>query len=728
MDNLGLQSPIVNSVETERTTKINFKYRTELDGLRCIAVLSVIFYHAGFNLFKCGFVGVDLFFVISGYLMTTIILSEIEAGEFSLKKFYERRARRILPMLYFTILICYLPAYYHMIGKEFLFFSRSVSWASVGASNFLFAKTTNGYFDTNTDLIPLMHTWTLGVEEQFYLIIPLIFVLLWRFGKNTVLNLLISLSTASFTLTFMDLNSNNKFYLIHTRLWELAIGSIIAFMPKQNKSEIYSYIGLCAIFTSILVYDDNTPNPSYFILLPTLGTAFLILFSHETFIAKTLSFQVFAKIGLSSYSAYLLHQPVFAFARIQSLQPISQLEFVFLISFTLFISYFTWIFIENYFRNKKQVSLKFILSMSILFVVSFQLSSYLIANSASKTENIQSSTPNETILPSQHKTYSVNFTSVGIKPNSSTISTKTNKYLIVSIPRDLREINAKENYSSIDPSKFFFGGSSTRNGQECHLKVTELNFCLLGAQKAFHQEKLPFYFLTGDSSSRTLAPLFETFDNILGLYASRGYDCQCLLSFDHNSFNEKMGSGFSCLALPSTVYQYVKERNQPRSTGLSLASAPVKMIFLAGLWSWYRARRDSFELFRRDFNNTVNVYIALNVHVFVVQQPPMQYLSATQIYRNLHNKKELTNENLRKFSTTRAAYREDQKLVEQEFSKYKKNPNITFIYIEDLLCDDTFCPVGTVDEAYYEDSMHLSVTKSISLKKRFQDYISRVQF
>jgi peptidoglycan/LPS O-acetylase OafA/YrhL len=193
------------------------KYRAELDGLRAIAVLSVLFYHAKFSLFKGGFVGVDVFFVLSGFFMSSIILQELEENKFTLRAFYERRVRRIFPMLIFTIFISYGPAYLFMEDDNFVYFTKSAFYSSVAVSNIFYSKTTKGYFDTSTDFIPLIHTWTLGVEEQFYVIITLIFILTWRFGKFYVCGVVLILTIGSFYLTFLPLNSVRKFYMLHTR-------------------------------------------------------------------------------------------------------------------------------------------------------------------------------------------------------------------------------------------------------------------------------------------------------------------------------------------------------------------------------------------------------------------------------------------------------------------------------------------------------------------------------
>jgi peptidoglycan/LPS O-acetylase OafA/YrhL len=202
-------------------------YRAELDGLRAIAVLSVLCYHAKFSLFKGGYVGVDVFFVLSGFLMSSIIYREMEENKFTLRAFYERRARRILPMLIFTLFVSYVPAYIFMADKNFVFFTKSALFSSVAVSNIFYSQTTKGYFDTSTDFIPLVHTWTLGVEEQFYVIIPLIFILVWPFGKHYVCGVIAILAIGSFYLTFLSLSSIQKFYMLHTRYMFFFFSSLL---------------------------------------------------------------------------------------------------------------------------------------------------------------------------------------------------------------------------------------------------------------------------------------------------------------------------------------------------------------------------------------------------------------------------------------------------------------------------------------------------------------------
>ena len=161
------------------------KYRSEIDGLRALAVLPVILFHAGFELFSGGFVGVDVFFVISGYLITTILIEEIENKRFSIVNFYERRARRILPALFFVMLVCILFSWMWMVPVQMKDFSQSLVAVSLFISNVLFCRE-SGYFEAAAEEKPLLHTWSLAIEEQYYVLFPIFLILVWRFGKNKV--------------------------------------------------------------------------------------------------------------------------------------------------------------------------------------------------------------------------------------------------------------------------------------------------------------------------------------------------------------------------------------------------------------------------------------------------------------------------------------------------------------------------------------------------------------
>lgn len=333
------------------------KYRSEIDGLRALAVVPVILFHAGFDWFSGGFVGVDVFFVISGYLITTILIEELENRNFSIVNFYERRARRILPALFFVMLVCIPFAWQWMLPLQMQEFSQSLIAVSLFASNFLFWQQ-SGYFDTAAEEKPLLHTWSLAVEEQYYVFFPIFLLLAWRFGRHSVFWLVVLMTVGSLALSEWAWRnmSNANFFLAPTRAWELFAGSIAAFIVQRRgvlKSDLLAMTGLVAIVLSIFAYDKNTPFPSAYALLPVGGVVLLVLYGEKTTIAaKILSNRIAVGIGLISYSAYLWHQPLFAFARIRSVDHPSVELMAGLSIASLFLAYFSWRFVETPFRSK----------------------------------------------------------------------------------------------------------------------------------------------------------------------------------------------------------------------------------------------------------------------------------------------------------------------------------------------------------------------------------------
>ena len=334
------------------------KYRSEIDGLRAIAVLPVILFHAGFELFSGGFVGVDVFFVISGYLITTILINDIERGDFSIIRFYERRARRLLPALFFVILCCIPFAWAWMLPSQMKDFSQSLVAVTFFASNILFWRE-SGYFEASSEEKPLLHTWSLAVEEQYYLIFPIFLFFAWRFGKNRVFWTIVVFAAISLALSEWEWRNKPtaNFYLAPTRAWELFAGSIAAFIVQKHgvrKNETLSLLGLGAIIISIFAYDESTPFPSVYALVPVLGVVLLILFAERTtWAARFLSIKLIVGIGLISYSAYLWHQPLFAFARLRSLTEPSDMLMGALATLALPLAWVTWRFVEQPFRAHK---------------------------------------------------------------------------------------------------------------------------------------------------------------------------------------------------------------------------------------------------------------------------------------------------------------------------------------------------------------------------------------
>ena len=335
-------------------------YRAEVDGLRALAVVPVILFHAGFQIFSGGFVGVDVFFVISGYLITTIIINEMDEGRFSLANFYLRRAKRILPVLFFVMLVCLPFAGLILMPLDMKDFSQSLIAVSTFSSNILFWRE-SGYFEPDADLKPLLHTWSLAVEEQYYIVFPLLLMIAWRLGRRwvlTMLALVFALSLAAAEWAAYN-RPSAAFYLLPTRGWELLIGAFAAFYLQKREvtlpvsaKQAGSFLGLALILYAIFTYDEATLFPGLHALAPTIGTVLVILFATPgTWINQLLSTKAFVGLGLISYSAYLWHQPLFAFTRYGSIEDPPAQVMLALSALTIPLAYLSWRFIEKPFRR-----------------------------------------------------------------------------------------------------------------------------------------------------------------------------------------------------------------------------------------------------------------------------------------------------------------------------------------------------------------------------------------
>lgn len=363
----------------------NLRYRAELDGLRAIAVLAVVFYHAklsilGYELFKGGFFGVDIFFVLSGFLITSIIFSDLEGDKFSIREFFLRRAKRILPALIFILIVTSFFAYRFLLPDSLVVYAKTLLSALFFVSNFYFFDE-DTYVSDSSEYKPLLHTWSLSVEWQFYLIFPFLCVLAFRYFKCNkwifiVCLLLLSLLLAQF-LSFWQ--PNFSFYLLPTRMWELLAGSIVAILLMENKirlkdnyTKIMPIIGLLLIIISIVFIDDKILHPSFITAMPILGTCIIIYFSRQNDIATSLlSAKPVIFIGAISYSVYLWHQPLFVFYRIK-IGSIDNKTSLMLTVFTVIFAVISFYLIEKPFRKTQLALWKWIVMLvSVLILVIF---------------------------------------------------------------------------------------------------------------------------------------------------------------------------------------------------------------------------------------------------------------------------------------------------------------------------------------------------------------------
>lgn len=355
-------------------------YRPEIDGLRAIAIIPVVMFHAELFGFSGGFVGVDIFFVISGYLITSIIMRKIEDGSFSFVEFWERRIRRIVPALVVVLTATFVVSYYLILYPyDFQEFGQSLFAQSLFLANMYFMRE-SGYFAAPAESMPLLHTWSLSVEEQFYILFPLVLVtavfLLKKKKVVFLLGLLAAVSLAlclwmvdiaggaEFRVPFMSdiwgsaSNVTAAFYLLPTRAWELLLGAIIALLSVSIASaymrEALSFAGLAAILYAVFTFDMYSPFPGARALVPTIGAACIIVSnnSERTTVGSMLSLSPFVWVGLISYSLYLWHWPIFTLSKIHFVVDLSLEHYIPLIVLSVLLAWATYWFVETPFRAR----------------------------------------------------------------------------------------------------------------------------------------------------------------------------------------------------------------------------------------------------------------------------------------------------------------------------------------------------------------------------------------
>lgn len=340
------------------------KYRPDIDGLRAIAVIMVVLFHAQLDLFKGGFVGVDVFFVISGYLITSLILKDLEKGSFILSDFWERRIRRILPALAFVVFATLLLGLLIFLPLDLVRLGSQIEWQSITASNVYFWKQVD-YFNTEHELQPLLHTWSLAVEEQFYIVFPLLTIAVWKYARAHLLKILWGLFLLSFLASVWAItwDTGAAFFLLPFRMWELLAGSLLAAYQKrefswtQKQCEILSWAGLVMVLGAAIHYTEKTSFPGAAALLPCAGAVLLILSGggRGTFISRALSHKIPVFIGLVSYSWYLWHWVIFCFVEYVLQNRFNYPEKFFSVALSFILAILSWRYVEKPFRKPNGV-------------------------------------------------------------------------------------------------------------------------------------------------------------------------------------------------------------------------------------------------------------------------------------------------------------------------------------------------------------------------------------
>jgi len=332
------------------------KYQPEVDGLRALAVLPVLFFHSGWAVFSGGYVGVDVFFVISGYLITGILAAEIADNRFSILNFYERRIRRIMPCLLAVIIASGVAATLLLAPLDFRDFAKSVVATLFFASNILFFRQ-SGYFDDQSEMKPMLHTWSLAVEEQYYIVFPILLWLIHRYARDRMFLVLVPLAILSFAASVWGTRHAPAFtfFMAPTRVWELFAGALLALglVPTSERRpirEAMSWIGIGLIGYAIIVFTESTRFPGLNASIPVIGAALLIQFARGTSVGWLLSRRIAVFVGLISYSLYLWHWPIIVFSQYRLGHELRGLETVAAIVASLGVATLSWRYVERPFR------------------------------------------------------------------------------------------------------------------------------------------------------------------------------------------------------------------------------------------------------------------------------------------------------------------------------------------------------------------------------------------
>ncbi len=635
-------------------------YRKDIDGLRAVAVLSVLFFHSGISVFSGGYVGVDIFFVISGYLISTIIVREIENESFSISSFYERRFRRILPALGLVTVASLVIGYYLLTPRNYILAAQSAVATTLFSSNLLFYSE-SGYFDGPAELKPLLHTWSLAVEEQFYIFFPLLLVFISKAVKKQYLLILLSLGVLSFLYSVMlvEKNPSAAFYWFPARAWELFIGAILSiykFQKIENRAirELISISGLAMIFYSVIFFTEETKFPGFSALLPTLGTA-MIIFSGEggkSLVSNVLSLRPIVFVGLISYSLYLWHWPVIVYTKLYAISALDLPTTIAMISFIFLMSFFSWRYIESPFRKKAIFSEKWPL---IRFSVMSSLLIIMVAVIIILKQG----------YPKRVDDY--------------------NRYTEEIFDKKWERLGACENaYSRL------------KNGKE---------LCKLG-----EENKKASFMLWGDSHAKSIASGLELSarkQNLSGYIATKSA-CPPLVAVGRTDRED-------CDEINASVLTFISESPEIETVILAARWAmlsegvrykqetgrPVKLITLSDRDNEKLTNPEILEI---GLIKTIEALIKLNKKVVIVSPlPEVGYdvpSSSFIVYKR--------NIDIKKIMPTFDEYKERTKNVYKIFEHLKLNLPVTFVEPYKYLCDEEYCHVIIEGSFIYRDDDHLS--------------------
>jgi peptidoglycan/LPS O-acetylase OafA/YrhL len=665
------------------------KYRADIDGLRAIAVLAVVGYHAFPNIIKGGFIGVDIFFVISGFLISTILFETLENGTFSFLGFYARRIRRIFPALLVVLVTCFVFGWFTLFVDEYKQLGKHIAGGAGFVSNFLLWGE-SGYFDNAAATKPLLHLWSLGIEEQFYIIWPLLLWSAYKLRFNfLIITVVVALISFALNIKGVETESIATFYSLQTRFWELLCGSLLAWLTIYKKNfiierqarsvtlcDLLSVLGFILIAYGLYRITKNVYFPGYWALVPTIGTVLIISAGSKALLNRVLlSNKLLVWIGLISFPLYLWHWPLLSFARIiegNSLTNINIHMAAVVVSFVL--AWFTYRLIEKPVRfgnvgdEGKVKSTTLLVLMIIIGCVGYN-------------------------------TYQRD----GLQFRS--MAKKFNAYEKLMITSDKRQC--------IDLPY-------------AHKKDGDW-FCKIG-----NSNIAPTIFAYGDSHAFSLLPALEKLaadKNISILFQSQS-GCLPLLGVRKKLLG--IGSWLAkhnCSELNNRIFNYVKNND-------------IKNVFLISYWIYYpwydivptneitefaAKYNEMHKVYERsmaigwlDYGwlggpwysygiyNTVQKYKRLGVNLYIFEDVPTQKLKPRDAIRKaLVNGKEIN-----QFSISKTEHQKKQKYISEKFSKLNKK-SVNIINLDDLLCVDGTCSIEIDGSILYSGTNHLSVSGAL---------------
>lgn len=653
-------------------------YRREVDGLRAIAICGVILYHNLPDVVTGGFLGVDIFFVISGFLISSIIYKEVDQGIFNLANFWERRIRRIYPVLLSLIIITLILTYFIYLPIDFQSVGRSVVSLSLAASNVYFWLKTD-YFGPTAESNPLLHTWSLSVEVQFYFLFPFLILGVKKLGQKYLMVTLFTLLSISMLLHIFAKSDEfaTAFFLLPHRAWELLIGCLLATNLIGNSCrsvnrfflEGLTAIGLLLILSSFFFLQGSRNYPLTTNLIPCVGTALIILSNtgRLTLLGKTFTLKPISYIGKISYSLYIWHWMFLVLGKYESLNTLQYFEKLEVLTIAVIVSTISYHFLEQPFRRKILIQ-----SQYSLFI--FLAASLVLLFSIGITINAKKGVPsrlNESILKKYQEAFEV-------KPVGCTFQ------------------NLNDNLSVCSKTAI---------------------------------EKEPDIILWGDSHAGSIAPVFDDLATKNNVTVWR-YACYPVLGVYRADKEDGLNSSSSCANINNRFIKYLEGHR-------------IRNIVLASFWTQFtngnevpikgngqssayysdssirsNSRREAQEVFKRNFENTIDVLTKMNIHVYIFKQVP-QHLNWIP---NQLIKFEKNGWSLDLLGRPLKEHTERQSFVNSVFENISaRNNNVTILDATNLLCQpNSFCKGSAEGHSLYRDYNHLSLYGTYFIKSIFE--------